>query len=133
MLNERFVAGIYCRLSRDDENLSESLSIANQRQILTDYIKEKGWQFTGEYIDDGYTGTNFDRPDFKRMLNDIERGCINCVVTKDLSRLGRNYAMTGFCTEQYFPDHNVRYIAINDGVDTMEEFNDMDGFHNVMN
>jgi len=129
-----FDVGIYTRLSRDDNNGNlESMSIGNQKQILSDYVKEKGWNVTEIYIDDGYSGTNFDRPDFKRMLKDIEKGRINCVITKDLSRLGRNYSMTGYYTDEYFAENNVRYIAINDGVDTMGNNNDFAAFHNVIN
>ena len=133
-MQNSFDVGIYTRLSRDDNNGNlESMSIGNQRQILSDYVKEKGWNLVEAYIDDGFSGTNFDRPDFKRMLKDIEKGRINCVVTKDLSRLGRNYSMTGYYTDEYFPEQNVRYIAINDGVDTMGSNNDFAAFHNVIN
>jgi len=126
--------GIYCRLSRDDHNGNlESMSIANQRQILSDYVKEKGWILAETYVDDGWSGTNFDRPDFNRMLADIKTGRINCVITKDLSRLGRNYSITGYYTDEYFPEQNVRYIAINDGVDTMVNNNDFAAFSNVIN
>lgn len=126
--------GIYVRLSRDDNNGNlESMSISNQKQILSDYIEEKGWNLAEIYVDDGYSGTNFDRPDFKRMKKDIEKGHINCVITKDLSRLGRNYSMTGYYTDEYFPEQNVRYIAVNDGVDTMGNGNDFAAFHNVIN
>lgn len=91
-LQEHYDVGIYCRLSRDDNNGSlESMSIANQRQVLVDYVNEKGWTLRECYIDDGYSGTNFDRPDFKRMIQDAESGKIDCIITKDLSRLGRNY------------------------------------------
>lgn len=126
--------GLYARLSRDDNNgNSESMSIANQRQILSDYAEKRGWRTVDFYIDDGYSGTNFDRPDFRRLLRDIENGRINCVITKDLSRLGRNYSMTGYYTDEYFPEQNVRYIAINDGVDTKGDNNDFAAFHNVIN
>ena len=91
-LQDNYDVGIYCRLSRDDHNGTlESMSIANQRQVLVDYVTEKGWTLRDCYIDDGYTGTNFDRPDFKRMIHDAEIGKIDCIITKDLSRLGRNY------------------------------------------
>lgn len=130
----RYDVGIYVRLSRDDNNGNlESMSISNQKQILSDYIQEKGWNLVETYVDDGYSGTNFDRPDFKRMKGDIEKGHINCVITKDLSRLGRNYSMTGYYTDEYFPEQNVRYIAVNDGVDTMGNGNDFAAFHNVIN
>lgn len=133
-LHDDYDVGIYCRLSRDDHNGNlESMSIANQRQVLIDYVKEKGWTLKECYIDDGYTGTNFERPDFKRMIKDAESGRINCIITKDLSRLGRNYVQSGFYTEEYFIEHNIRFIAINDGVDTMNENNDIAAFHHVLN
>lgn len=127
--------GIYCRLSRDDKNGNlESMSIANQRHILTDYVKEKGWNLRETYIDDGYSGTNFERPEFKRMIQDIEDGRIDCVITKDLSRLGRNYAKVGYYTDDYFIEKGIRYIAINDSFDSLkEEENDIAPFKNVLN
>ena len=132
--NDNYDVGIYCRLSRDDNNgSSESMSIANQRQILVDYVKEKGWKLRECYIDDGYSGTNFDRPDFKRMMHDVETGKIDCIITKDLSRLGRNYVEAGYYTEDYFKDNNIRFIAINDNVDTINEDNDIAAFHHVLN
>ena len=132
--NDNYDVGIYCRLSKDDNNgSSESMSIANQRQILVDYVKEKGWTLRECYIDDGYSGTNFDRPDFKRMMHDVETGKIDCIITKDLSRLGRNYVEAGYYTEDYFKDNNIRFIAINDNVDTINEDNDIAAFHHVLN
>ncbi len=127
--------GIYCRLSRDDKNTNlESMSIANQRHMLTDYVKEKGWNLREIYIDDGFSGTNFERPEFKRMIQDIESGRIDCVITKDLSRLGRNYAKVGYYTEEYFLEQGVRFIAINDSFDSLkEEENDIAPFKNVLN
>ena len=104
--------GIYCRLSRDDHNGNlESMSISNQRQVLMDYVREKGWTLTDCYVDDGFSGTNFDRPDFKRMIRDAERGRIDCIVTKDLSRLGRNYVQTGYYTDEYFVENDIRFHA----------------------
>lgn len=136
-MQKTYRVGIYCRLSRDDNNgNSESMSIANQKQILTDFVQEKGWKLTETYLDDGFSGTNFQRPDFQRLLRDIELGRINCVVVKDLSRLGRNYAGVGYYQDDYFPEHDVRFIAINEGVDTKSEFdsyNDMSAIHNVFN
>ena len=110
---------LYLRLSRDDELQGESGSIQTQRMMLRQYAAEHGLTVVDEYIDDGWSGTNFDRPSFQRMIDDIEDGKINCVVTKDLSRLGRNYILTGQYTEIYFPSKGVRYIAINDNVDTL--------------
>lgn len=126
--------GIYLRLSRDDGNSNaESMSIVTQKRMLTDYVKERGWDLAETYIDDGYSGTTFDRPAFQRMLKDIEHGYIDCVITKDLSRLGRNYAKTGYYTEEYFLEHGVRYIAVNDNVDTMKDDNDIAPFKNILN
>lgn len=96
----------------------ESSSIQTQKEMLTRYAQENGIVNTTFYVDDGYSGTNFDRPDFQRMIEDIEAGRINMVLTKDLSRLGRDYIQTGIYTEIYFPEHKVRYIALNDTVDT---------------
>jgi len=117
MSNEK--VALYLRLSReDDERESESQSIANQRLYLQQFLESKGWRLTDIYIDDGYSGTNFDRPGFIRMIEDIEANKINTVITKDLSRLGRDYIQTGYYLEKYFPLKNVRYIAVNDNIDT---------------
>ena len=90
--HSQYNVGIYCRLSRDDNNgNAESMSIANQKQMLAAYVDERGWTLEETYIDDGYSGTTFDRPDFQRMIGDIQSGKIKMVITKDLSRLGRNY------------------------------------------
>lgn len=118
MKQQIYNTALYLRLSRDDELQGESSSITTQRSMLHLYAKEHHLNVIDEYIDDGWSGTNFERPSFQRMIEDIEAGKINCVVTKDLSRLGRNYIMTGQYTELYFPSHNVRYIAIDDGVDS---------------
>lgn len=108
-----YKAAIYCRLSRDDDNYSESESIVNQKRMLAKYAQEHGWEVYDFYIDDGISGTTFDRPDFTRMIEDIEDGRVNLVLTKDLSRLGRDYIKTGHFIEVYFPEKNVRYIAVN--------------------
>ena len=127
-------AALYCRLSRDDGNVQESSSIQTQKEMLMRYARENGISNTSFYVDDGYSGTNYNRPDFQRMLADIESGKINCVITKDLSRLGRNYLETGVFIEVYFPEHNVRYIAVNDVVDTDEqESADFTPFRNIIN
>lgn len=130
-----YYVGIYVRLSREDENTKESESILNQKDFLTNYVINKGWILVDIYCDDGYSGTNFERPDFKRMINDIEEGKINLVITKDLSRLGRDYIETGYYLEKYFPSNDIRYIAVNDGVDTMSDStnNDMNPFRSVIN
>ncbi len=112
--------GIYLRLSRDDGADQESMSIANQRTFLTRYAQERNWTVAEQYVDDGYTGTNFDRPDFRRMLQDIEAGKINTVITKDLSRLGRDQIGTLYYFQVWFPSKGVRYIAVNEGIDTAE-------------
>ena len=116
--NSSFKVGIYIRLSRDDGNI-ESDSIISQRSLLNQYIKENNYNLIDEYVDDGFTGTNFERPSFKRMIKDIESGKINMIITKDMSRLGRDYIGTGELIEKYFPNKNVRYIAIDDGIDTL--------------
>lgn len=116
--------GLYIRLSESDEDKtyeSESESIVNQRNLLMDYVKMSGFTLVDEYVDDGFTGTNFDRPSFQRLLKDIESGRINCVITKDLSRLGRDYIQCGYYVEQYFPQKKIRYISILDQVDTFLE------------
>ena len=128
-----FRAAIYCRLSKDDDLQGESASIANQRDMLEKYCEKQGWEVAAVFQDDGYTGLNMERPDLKRMLKAIERRQINLVVTKDLSRLGRNYLQTGQLIEDFFPRNGVRYIAMNDGIDTMRENNDIAPFKNILN
>ena len=96
---QNYRAAIYCRLSSEDGADHESMSIGNQRALLTEYVQKQGWEVVDTYIDDGFSGTNFDRPGFQRMIADIEKGRINLVITKDLSRLGRNYIMCGQYTE----------------------------------
>jgi DNA invertase Pin-like site-specific DNA recombinase len=125
---------VYCRLSKDDGDKDESQSIATQKALIADFVAKQGWQITETYVDDGYTGTNFNRPSFKRMIADIEKGLIDCVITKDLSRLGRNYLDCGLYLEVFFPEHDVRYIAINDGVDTVNRKTmDITPFKNILN
>ena len=133
VLASSFRAAIYCRLSKDDDLDGESASIANQRAMLETYCEKQGWEVVAVYQDDGYTGLNMERPDLKRMLKAIERRQINLVVTKDLSRLGRNYLQTGFLIEDFFPRNGVRYIAMNDGIDTMRDNNDIAPFKNILN
>lgn len=132
MKQQIYNTALYLRLSRDDELQGESSSITTQRSMLRLYAKEHHLNVIDEYIDDGWSGTNFDRPSFQRMIEDIEAGKINCVVTKDLSRLGRNYIMTGQYTELYFPSHNVRYIAIDDGVDSEKGESEIAPFKNII-
>jgi site-specific DNA recombinase len=120
------------RLSREDGSM-ESSSIGSQRRILRDYARSNGLEIVDEYIDDGYSGTNFERPSFQRMIDDIEREKIDVVLTKDLSRLGRNYILTGQYTEVYFPAHKIRYIAVNDGYDSEFQDSDIVPFKNIIN
>lgn len=137
-----FWVAIYVRLSKEDDKYQngnkadKSESIENQIKFLKSFVKAQGWTVVDIYIDDGYSGTNFNRPGFIRMKNDIESGKVNLVITKDLSRLGREYIETGFYVEKYFPQKNVRYIAVNDGVDTFDQNNsnnDVTPFKAVLN
>ncbi len=130
--------GNYIRLSESDEDKtyeSDSESVINQRHLLMDFVKENGFTFVDEYVDDGYTGTNFNRPGFQRMIKDIESGRINCVITKDLSRLGRNHVGCGNLLEEYFPANKIRFISILDGVDTFLDSanNDIVPFKSLFN
>ena len=125
---------LYLRLSQDDGLQGESNSIQNQRLMLRRYAQENNLLVVDEYVDDGFSGTNFERPNFQRMIADVEAGKINCVVTKDLSRLGRNYLLTGQYIELYFPEHGVRYIAIDNNVDTNnQQSGEFTPFLNVIN
>ncbi len=127
-------AGLYTRLSVDDGYVDrESNSITSQKQMLTQFAEYHGIEIVETYVDDGWSGTNFERPDFKRMIADIESGKINTVITKDLSRLGRDYLQTGYYTDMYFPSKRVRYIAISDGIDTSTGYNEMAPFKNLFN
>ena len=128
-------AALYMRLSRDDEQQGESISIKTQRMMLRQFAQEHNIRVVGEYVDDGWSGTNFDRPEFQRMIDDIEEDKlkINCVITKDLSRLGRNYILTGQYTEIYFPSKGIRYIAITDNVDTANGESELAPFLNILN
>ena len=127
------IAALYCRLSKDDGQDAESNSISNQKTFLAQKAKEYGLTDTRYYVDDGYTGTNFNRPGFQKMLEDIELGYVTTVMVKDLSRLGRHYVEVGNYTDTYFPDHDVRFIAVNDMVDSDEGENELAPFRNVMN
>ena len=113
------ITALYCRISLDDGGDNESMSISNQKIMLRDFAEKNGMFQHEYYVDDGYTGRNFNRPSFQRMIADIEAGKIGCVITKDLSRLGRNYIEAGSYIEIFFPKQNVRYIAITDGVDSL--------------
>lgn len=126
-------AALYCRLSRDDNMDTESNSIQNQKKILQKAAKEKGYTDTLFFVDDGITGTTMKRPGFQKMITAIEAGYISAVFVKDLSRLGRNYIEVGKLTEEFFPEHDVRLIAVSDGVDSDEGDNEFTPFRNIMN
>ena len=112
--------GIYLRLSKDDERAGESLSIENQRCILTKFVHEHGWNLVSEWVDDGWSGTDFNRPGVQQLLADAQTGKINTIVVKDLSRFGRNYIEVGRYIDYIFPMNNIRFIAIGDNVDTAD-------------
>ena len=128
------ITALYGRLSRDDELVGDSNSIVHQKEMLAKYAKEHGFTNTAFYIDDGFSGTNFNRPDFQRMMADAEEGKIATIIVKDMSRFGRDYIMVGYYTEIYFPNSDIRFIAINDQVDTVSATdNDFTPFKNIMN
>ena len=122
-MKEEYKVGIYLRLSREDERLGESSSISTQRDLLLNYIKDNKLTLIDEYIDDGVSGTTFNRKGFNRMLKDCENKKINMIITKDTSRLGRDHIEFGYYVEKYFPEHNIRYVAVNDGIDTFNKNN----------
>ena len=126
-------AALYCRLSRDDNMDNESNSISNQKKILQKAAKDKGYSDTIFFVDDGITGTTMKRPGFQKMIQAIEAGYISAVFVKDLSRLGRNYIEVGKLTEEFFPLHDVRLVAVSDGVDSDEGEDDFTPFKNIMN
>ena len=127
------ITALYCRLSRDDELSGESMSIQTQKTMLERYAKEHGFSNIEWFIDDGYSGTNFNRPDFQRMLAMVEDDKVAVVCVKDLSRLGRNYLQTGLYTEVIFPEHDTRFIAVNDNVDSDAGDNEFAPFRNILN
>ena len=126
---------LYIRLSKEDESEGPSQSVTNQKSLLDEFVRKHRLQVYDTYVDDGYSGTSFDRPDFQRMIGDIETKKVNMVITKDLSRLGRDYIMTGHYMERYFPEKRVRYISLLDGIDTGVESsaNDITPFRAIMN
>ena len=135
--NETFKVGIYLRLSRDDEREDESQSISNQRDYIMNYIIRNNLMLIDEYVDDGVSGTQFDRDGFERLISDIENGRINMVITKDTSRLGRNISQSLYYSTEYFQEKNVRYVALTDGVDTFDKSQNTDmlmfkAFYNEM-
>ena len=131
--NQIGITALYCRLSRDDGTESESNSIGNQKKLLSQKAKEMGLTDTKYYVDDGYTGTNFNRPGFQQLIDDIEIGLVSAVMVKDLSRLGRDYVSVGNYTDSYFPEHNIRFIAVNDAIDSDEGESEIAPFKNILN
>ena len=118
MKHKNYIAGLYLRLSQEDERQGESVSIDNQRTILRKYAEDRGFEIHDEYIDDGVSGTTFDRPEVQRLLDDAKTGVINTIIVKDLSRFGRNYIEVGQYVDYVFPAFGIRFIAIQDNVDT---------------
>ena len=123
LMGKDFNTGIYIRLSQEDKEKkyeSDSESVINQKELLRDYVKNNNFNLVGEYVDDGFSGTDFERPGFQRLLDDIKNNKINCVVVKDLSRLGRDHVMTGYYTETFFPENNIRFISILEAYDSFK-------------
>ena len=132
-MKQPYNTALYMRLSRDDENYGDSVSIETQRTILRQFAKENQLHVMDEYIDDGWSGTNFERPNFKRMMDDVELGKINCIVTKDLSRFGREHVMMDYYLEFVFPEKKIRYIAVSDNKDPGKGLSDFVPFKNLFN
>lgn len=134
MKQPQYNTALYMRLSRDDESFGDSVSIETQRTVLTQYVREHPeFHVVSEFVDDGWSGTNFDRPQFKRMMEEIEAGNINCIISKDLSRFGREHIMMGYYLEFVFPKLKVRYIAVNDNEDSEKGLSDFVPFKNLIN
>ena len=127
------ITALYARLSKDDEQQGESLSIENQKRILETFARDNGFLNCRFFVDDGWSGANFQRPGFMEMMDCVENGEVKCVITKDLSRMGRNYLQVGMFTEITFPKKGVRFIAINDGVDSAQGDNDLTPLKNLFN
>ncbi len=132
-MKQPYNTALYMRLSRDDENYGDSVSIETQRLVLNTYAREQGFFIVDEYVDDGWSGTNFERPGFQRMLQDIEAGKVNCVLVKDLSRFGREHVMMDYYLEFYFPEKQIRFIAITDNEDTEKGLTDIVPVKNLFN
>lgn len=132
-MKQPYNTALYYRLSRDDENFGDSVSIETQRTILQKYARDNGFHVVDEYIDDGWSGTNFDRPDFQRMMADVDAGKINCIITKDLSRFGREHVMMDYYLEFVFPEKKIRYIAVTENEDTEKGLSDFVPFKNLFN
>lgn len=133
MKQQIYNTALYMRLSRDDEEYGDSVSIETQRTILQQYAQENHLHVVGEYVDDGWSGTNFDRPDWKRLMADVESGKVNCIVTKDLSRFGREHIQMDYYLEFDFPEKGIRYIAVTDNEDTEKGLSDFVPFKNLFN
>ena len=131
--NTEQITALYCRLSQEDLRAGESLSIENQRLMLKDYADKNGFRNCQYYIDDGYSGVSSNRPDYQRMLSDVENGLIGTVIVKDQSRLSRNYLEAGRLMELVFPAYDVRFIAVTDGVDSANGINEISGIKNLFN
>ena len=128
------ITALYCRLSRDDELNGDSNSIVHQKEILSAYAEKHGLRNTRFYVDDGYSGTNFNRPDFLRMMDDVNSGLVGTIIVKDMSRFGRDYIMVGYYTEIMLPQMDIRFIAVNDNVDSENQAdNDFTPFRNIIN
>ncbi len=132
-MKQPYNTALYMRLSRDDETYGDSVSIETQRTILRSYAKENGFHVVDVYVDDGWSGTNSERPDFKRMMDDVESGKINCIITKDLSRFGREHVMMDYYLEFMFPEKHIRYIAVTENEDTEKGLSDFVPSKNLFN
>ena len=133
VLNQEEITALYCRLSQDDKQEGDSNSIINQKKILKKYALDRGYTYIQFYIDDGVSGTTFNRAGFQSMIADVEAGKVKRVIVKDMSRLGRDYLQVGMYTEIFFPEHDVHFIAVNDGVDSNQEDNEFTPFRNIIN
>ena len=133
VLSSDEITALYCRLSQDDKQEGDSNSIINQKKILKKYAMDRGYTNIQFYIDDGISGTTFNRAGFQSMIADVESGKVKRVIVKDMSRLGRDYLQVGMYTEIFFPEHDVHFIAVNDGVDSNQEDNEFTPFRNIIN
>ena len=133
VLSQDEITALYCRLSQDDKQEGDSNSIINQKKILKKYAMDRGYTNIQFYIDDGISGTTFNRAGFQSMIADVEAGKVKRVIVKDMSRLGRDYLQVGMYTEIFFPEHDVHFIAVNDGVDSNQEDNEFTPFRNIIN
>lgn len=130
-MKQPYNTALYYRLSRDDENFGDSVSIETQKTILQQFARDNQFHVVDEYIDDGWSGTNFDRPAFQRMIDDVDAGRTNCIITKDLSRFGREHVMMDYYLEFVFPEKNIRYIAVTENEDTEKGLSDFVPFKNL--